>query len=305
MPSTSPASSGTVAFKATNAGFNWTLTADISGTVAYEGQFLKVVVSSCVLSRPTTFTSPADNVDIGAGVSCLTSDHGRWNVQRGTDLHSHSIRQSLPPGQKLELPPFTLNIPIDNFEVKAGDWLTFSVTLKNIKDGKETMGYVPVHWHSLAPLPAGLRGGHFCLPARVGDYLERFDDADGLREVLQPSDRRVSHLLAFREQQKPVPTPHVGMHNHPGAELRQTHQSQDALRLLDVNLLQGFNEVRFVVEVSLHGGQSRPGLGAERNLFIEIPCHFEQGGADRSRVRFYGVSPLGFQIGRASCRERV
>jgi TonB family protein len=143
------ASSVAVAFKATNADSGWAVTANISGTVAYEGRFLKVMVSSCVLIRPSTFTSAADIVGIGAGVSRLTGENAAWHIQRSAGLHS--MRQSLPPGQNIELPPFTLNIPIDNFEIRAGDWLTFNVRLKNIKDGKETMGEVYAHWHSLTP----------------------------------------------------------------------------------------------------------------------------------------------------------
>ena len=182
-PGAPPASSGSVAFKATNAdtGVNWAVTANISGTVKYEGQFLKVEISDCVLSRHTSLTSPVNIAGIGVGVSRPTSaTAGRWNVQRESDYYS--IRQSLLPGQKVELPPFILNVPIDNFEVKAGDWLTFSVRLKDIKNGKETVSVYPIHWHSLVPPPAGLPGGPATVqgasPATAGSASSATPTAD-------------------------------------------------------------------------------------------------------------------------------
>jgi hypothetical protein len=150
-----PAVSGSMVFRASNAdsGFSWAVTADFTGTVAYERKSLKVTVSGCVISRPTSFTSPAEIIGIGAGVSRVTGDKGSWKQQRVAGVHA--IRQSVPPGQKVELPPFTLNIPIGDFEIRSGDWLTLSIRLRNIQNGKETIGEVYVHWHSLTEPAAG------------------------------------------------------------------------------------------------------------------------------------------------------
>jgi tetratricopeptide (TPR) repeat protein len=174
-----PTSSKPIAFSATTGLALWAVAANISGTVMLEGRVLKVMVSDWSLSRPATYSDPADVVSIGVSVSRFTGEPtNSWQRLRKTDFNSHPLPLSLLPGHKIDLPPFGLNIPIDNFEVKAGDWLTFNIGLRHIKDGKETMGEVYAHWHPPVPPPAGWPGRPGTLTVTDGAAPSRTPTAD-------------------------------------------------------------------------------------------------------------------------------
>jgi hypothetical protein len=135
----SPASAD---FVAKNDANHWAIAAEITGTLLLEPQSVKVLVKSATLTRPARYNDSQDLVSIVAGIAReLPGD--TWDIVRPSE--PYTFAHHLAPGDRVDLPPFQVTIPLEQFQIREGDWIAFEVSNAFVRDGRKSSGLVPVH----------------------------------------------------------------------------------------------------------------------------------------------------------------
>jgi hypothetical protein len=137
-PPTPPASFD---FFAANTG-RWAITVEISGAAKLDGDVLRLFIDKCSLFRPERFNAPIHLVSVASGIS-RTRLGDTWEILRRSE--QHQVRQRLSPGNRLELEPFELTIPIEQLNIERGDLLTFQLFEITEINGVKRGGHVPIH----------------------------------------------------------------------------------------------------------------------------------------------------------------
>jgi hypothetical protein len=141
-PDRTQSSPFSVDFFAANSPRGWAMTAEITGTAELDGDVLRLFIKTCSLSHPERFSDPINLVSIVSGISRVRRGD-TWEILRRSERHL--IRQSLAPGKRIDLQPFELTIPLQEFAIEEGDRLTFQISNISERDGGKHGGYVPVH----------------------------------------------------------------------------------------------------------------------------------------------------------------
>ena len=120
-----------VSFTASNADFGYwnSIRGDFQGRIENNGDALRIIVSSCVISNnPSRYYGHAP-VELG-GISAAI-----WDQKLSSE--NHTIPLSVKPREKLALEPFELTIRLDGFALRAEDSIAFHIHLGR--------GFLPVH----------------------------------------------------------------------------------------------------------------------------------------------------------------
>jgi len=135
-----------VSFTASNADFSYwnSIRGDFQGRIENNGDALRIIVSSCVISNnPTKYYGHAP-AEIG-GISAAI-----WDQKLSSE--NHTIPLTVQPGEKLAIEPFELTIRLDGFALRAEDSIAFHIQLGR--------GFLPVHVFvhlpGAPPFPPGL-----------------------------------------------------------------------------------------------------------------------------------------------------
>jgi hypothetical protein len=142
QPDLNQSSPQSIDFVAANSSKGWAVTAEITGIALRDGDVLKIFVGTGSLFRPERFADPINFVSIVSGISRIKPG-GTWEILRRSERHL--IRQSLEPGKRIDLEPFELIIPLQEFAFEDGDRLTFQIFNIRQQDGVKHGGFVPVH----------------------------------------------------------------------------------------------------------------------------------------------------------------
>jgi hypothetical protein len=141
-PQARPTSTKRVEFDDANVTGHWAIEAHLVGGVELRGESMFVAVDRCTLFRPERFPARYDVVSVRAGITRYIDGPG-WAMQRTSA--QHEIGHSFDPGEKLELKPFEFQIPIGDFEIQRGDWITFEFA--GWTGGRQSGGLVYAHAH--------------------------------------------------------------------------------------------------------------------------------------------------------------
>jgi hypothetical protein len=131
-----------VDFIARNSPAQWPVAAEIAGSVELDGDVLRVHVKTCTLSRGEHYADPENLVSIRSGISHELPGNS-FEMPRRSERHL--IKDIISPGERFELQPFELTIPLDDLAIERGDRLTFEIASIFLEEGRKTGGFVYAH----------------------------------------------------------------------------------------------------------------------------------------------------------------